>query len=132
MNLRVFNNKFNLMRVISFTVFSIFLFCGKMFSQQNMNLSLEEVISLAKNQSPVTKAAKTNFTARYWQYKLYKSNYLPQLGLNGTLPDYNRSISAIVQDNGSNLYVKQGLVTTSLRTTLSQNIGFTGGNIYMA
>jgi outer membrane protein len=100
-------------------------------SQELMKLSLGEVIDLAKNQSPATKAAKTNYNSRYWQYRLFKSNYLPQLSVNGTLPDYNQSINPITQDNGLNIFVKQSLLTSSMRAALSQNIGLTGGNIFV-
>ncbi|MBC7861322.1 MAG: TolC family protein, partial [Bacteroidia bacterium] len=109
----------------------VFFISAFSFGQQTMSLSLKEVIDLAKGQSPVTKAAKTNFTSRYWQYRLFKSNYLPQLSLNGTLPNYNSSINAIVQDNGSNLFIKQSLLSTALGASISQNIGLTGGNIFV-
>jgi len=95
-------------------------------------LSLSDVISLAKGQSPSAKLASTNYTSKYWQYKLYQSNYLPQVSLNATLPNLNRGISPITQPDGTVSFLPQSLLTNSLNLSISQNIGFTNSQIFVS
>ncbi len=111
--------------------FSVFIFFS-VRSQETKTLSLDDVISLARTQSPATKAAKTNYTSRYWQYRLFRSNYLPQLGINGTLPNFNQSINLVTQPNGSNLFIKQSYLNSQLQASLMQNIGMTGGTFFVS
>lgn len=95
-------------------------------------MSLSDVISLAKGQSPSAKLASTNYTSKYWQYKLYQSNYLPQVSLNATLPNLNRGISPITQPDGTVSFLPQSLLTNSLNLSISQNIGFTNSQIFVS
>ncbi|MFT5903655.1 MAG: outer membrane protein TolC, partial [Flammeovirgaceae bacterium] len=73
-----------------FMVF-LLLFCAEMARAQEVEtFSLSDVILLARGQSPSSKQAETRLENRYWQYRLYKSNYNPQLALRGNIPGYNR------------------------------------------
>ncbi|WP_181304413.1 TolC family protein [Rufibacter sp. XAAS-G3-1] len=92
-------------------------------------LDLTEVIKMAREQSPSYQQALTQLENRTWQYQNYKSNYLPQLTLHATLPDYTKSINPIVQPNGSIEFRKQHISTSYTELALSQNIGLTGGVI---
>ncbi|MFL5753759.1 MAG: TolC family protein [Bacteroidia bacterium] len=94
--------------------------------------SLKDVIDLAQGQSPQMKLAKNAYTSRYWQYKLFRSNYLPQLSLNGTLPNLDKSIRRITLDDGADAFVKNGLLSTSLELNLSQNVGLTGSQVFVS
>lgn len=57
---------------------------------QAAQYTLEDVLTMAKAQSPFSKQAETRKENRFWQYRFYKSNYNPQLRLSGNLPDYNQ------------------------------------------
>ena len=57
-----------------------------------LNLSLEEVISTAQDQSPRAMMAKHNFRASYWQYRSFQAKLLPSLNLTGTVGNFNRSL----------------------------------------
>ncbi len=94
-------------------------------------LSLPEAIGLARQQSPAVRTAVNRFRNRYWQFRTFRSNYLPQLSLVGTLPNFNRSIIPVTQQDGSQEFreVSQSVVNTNLQ--LSQNIGLTGGEIFL-
>ena len=93
-------------------------------------LSLPEAIGLAREQSPAVRTALNRYRNRYWGFRFYQSNYLPQLSLRGTLPNYNRSIISVVQPEGNQEFreVSQSTVNTDLLVT--QNIGLTGGQVY--
>ncbi len=97
-----------------------------------LTFTLQQVIQLANQQSPSAKIAKTTLDNKYWQYRTYKSNYLPQLGLSGTVPDFYNSYNSVTQQDGSIEFRKQSFSTSSLNLNLSQNIGFTGGQIFLS
>jgi outer membrane protein TolC len=94
-------------------------------------LSLPQAISLAREQSPAVRTAVNRFRNRYWQFRTFRSNYLPQLSLVGTLPNFNRNIIPVTQEDGSQVFrrVSQSVVRTNLQ--LSQNIGLSGGTIFL-
>lgn len=94
--------------------------------------TLEQVVELAKQQSPAAKIASTQKENRYWIYRNYQSNYRPQLSLNGTLPDFNQSISTVTQNDGTDAFKKRSLSTSSMDMSLNQNIGLTGGSIFVS
>jgi outer membrane protein len=93
--------------------------------------SLSDVILMATGQSPAAKLASTNYSTRYWQFRLYESNYLPQVGLNATLPNLNRSINPIVQPDGTSKFIPQSLLTNTVGLTLTQNIGLSNSQIFI-
>jgi outer membrane protein len=103
---------------------------GSLHAQESV-YTLEQVIELARKQSPQSKLAYTQFRNKYWSYRTYKSNYRPQLTLSGTIPDLNSSITPITQPDGNDVYRKRSLATSSLDLSLSQNVGLTGGEFFV-
>lgn len=97
----------------------------------HMRLTLDDVIALAREQAPMAIMARHQFRSSYWEYRTYKASFLPALSLNSTLPDFNRSIERNVQDDGTEVFVPSHRMNTSLEMELSQNVGLTGGNIFM-
>ena len=91
--------------------------------------SLKELVQQAKDNSPVALRAKTRRDNRYWQYRLFKSNYKPQLRLTGTIPQYSQEFNNVTQPDGSivPVPVKQNIMDLGLG--LEQVIGATGGTI---
>ncbi len=112
----------------------LFFFMGLVSrSQENkINLTLDEVIRIAQVQSPDALIAKHRFRGSYWEFKTYQAGYKPSLTLNGVLPDFSRSIDIITQSDGSEVFLERQIARTSLNMALSQNIPFTGGQIYMS
>ncbi len=103
------------------------------FSQANKRtFTLNDVILIAREQSPMAIMAKHRFRGSYWEFRTYKAGFLPTLTLNTTLPDLNRSIDKITLNNGSDAFVERKLINSSADMELRQNIGFTGGSIYMS
>ena len=66
----------------------------------------------------------------YWEHRTYKAEYLPSLTLNGTFPDFNRSLVRYQFEDGTYKYIEENSNTTSLGLALNQNIGLTGGRIF--
>lgn len=91
--------------------------------------SLEDIISLAKAQSPLSRQAETRKENLFWQYRLFKANYNPQLALSGTLPGYSNQFTPVTQEDGSTQFLPVELTTSTLNLGLFQPIALTGGNI---
>jgi len=98
--------------------------------QKSREMSFEEVISTARKQSPMAITARHQFRANYWEYRTYKAGYLPTLSMSATIPDLNRSIERISVAEGE-VFRERNQISGSGSLRLSQNLPFTGGNIYM-
>ncbi|HRJ28151.1 MAG TPA: TolC family protein [Cyclobacteriaceae bacterium] len=98
-----------------------------LFAQQKY--TLQDVIELAKSQSPLSRQAETRRENRYWQYRFYKSNFNPQLRLSGTLPAYTKSVSQAPLADGSFRYTQVEQSNNNLNLGLVQPLFFTGGTV---
>jgi outer membrane protein TolC len=101
------------------------------FGQLTMNtLTLYEVLDLARETSPQAVLAKHQFRAAYWEHRTYEAEFLPSLTLNGTFPEFNRSLVRYQKEDGTYVYIEENSNTTTLGLSLNQNIGLTGGRIF--
>lgn len=98
-------------------------------AQNEQTFTLQELVQQAKDNSPRALQAKTQRENSYWRYRLFKSNYNPQLRLTGTIPQYYQEYNNITQPDGSIEFieVKQNLMDVGLG--LEQVIGATGGTV---
>jgi outer membrane protein TolC len=100
--------------------------------QRIMRLALEDVIQIAKEQSPQSILAQHRFRASYWQHRTYQAEFLPSLNLRGTLPNINRSIEPYTNPDGSQRFIERNVINSLARLSLEQNIGLTGGRIFVS
>jgi outer membrane protein TolC len=111
----------------------LILFSQLLFAQTTVKkLSLKEVIGIARTQSPDYFLANHRFKSSYWQFRTYRAQTLPSLSLDATIPDINRSISQITLPSGQDKFVERSVASSSLNMALSQNIGLTGGRIFLS
>lgn len=104
---------------------------AKTLAAQNvMSLTIDEAVALAQGYSPQAKLASTQLSNRYWSYKSTLADFKPQINLTGTLPLLNRSFQTITQDDGEEIFVRQGLLRSSVGVDISQDIALTGGTIF--
>ncbi|UPL50578.1 TolC family protein [Hymenobacter sublimis] len=99
---------------------------------QPSTLSLNQVIELALSQSAAAKQTQTTRDKSYWEWRTYQANYKPQLGLQGTLPGFSRVITPVVQPDGTTDFRAVRINNSNLALSVSQNIGLTGGQIFVA
>ncbi len=99
------------------------------FSQVPRLLTLSEVVAIAQQQSSTARQATTRKNSGKWNYKIFRSRYLPSLNLTGTIPDFSNSISNTLQPDGSQAFRQRTLSNSNSGLNLSQNIGPTGGTI---
>lgn len=96
---------------------------------QELQFTLEDIIARAKAQSPSAKQAETRLENRYWQYRFYRSNYNPQLRLEGNIPDYNRDFFSNRLDDGTIVFQERVQINSRVNMGIEQPIPWTGGNV---
>lgn len=115
-----------------FIFLSIFFVYNTFSINAQQQLSLTEVIELAKTKSPRSLLASNIKKNRFWQYKTYLSNYNPQLVLTGTLPNLNRSIQPIVLPDGTQAFVNRSFISNDMQLGITQNLAATGGTVSLS
>ena len=93
------------------------------------SLTLQQAITLAQKQSLSAQSAREALVAAHARDRAYGARLLPQISLNGTVPNYNRSIVPVVQPDGSQLFTPLQQTTSQLGVNISQKLPFTGGNL---
>lgn len=116
------NKKTSLLILIITLTFSVF----SLSAQQS--LSIEDIISRAKTQSPASKQAETRKENRYWFYRYYKTNFNPQLRLTGQLP-YTKRVTQAPLADGTFRYAKVNQFNSYMNLGLEQPIPWTAGTI---
>jgi outer membrane protein TolC len=117
-------------RILSIAFLIASLFSTNLMSQETRQLTLDEVIRLAEEQSPYALIAKHRFRASYWQYRTFVAEYRPALTLTGQLPDYSTAYSRVWNSVTEQYdYASTNILQTSGSMALAQNIGLTGGSI---
>jgi len=95
-----------------------------------LTLSLQQVVTMAKNKSIESKQAITTKETKYWQYRTFRSNYQPQLSLAGTLPGYSKTFTQVVQPDGTIQFQPIHNDNSSLNLSFSQSIAATGATVF--
>ncbi|MFT3748702.1 MAG: TolC family protein [Agriterribacter sp.] len=107
--------------------------CNGVYAQlkdDTILLTLQQVVDMSKLRSIESKQAMTTQETKYWQYRTYRSNYQPQLSLNGTLPGFNKTFTEVQQPDGTILFQSVHNNNSSLNLSFSQSISATGGTVY--
>lgn len=99
-------------------------------AQQSL-LSLEECVRLAQTQGPSADIARNAYRNRFHRYESFSAGLLPQISLEGTLPNITRAINSIPQPDGSLLFRSQSQAQSSAGINISQQIPLTGGQIFV-
>ncbi|CAN5438648.1 TolC family protein [soil metagenome] len=93
-------------------------------------LTLKQVVEMAKGKSIASKQAATTRETKYWEYRTFKSNYHPQLSLDGILPGYNKTFIEVLQPDGTIQFQSIHNNNSSLNLSFSQSIAATGGVVF--
>ncbi|HPA87423.1 MAG TPA: TolC family protein [Bacteroidales bacterium] len=115
---------------LSLTLLMLLLPFQNSFSQELKKLTLDEVIRLSEEQSPLALMAQHRFRASYWQFRTFKAEYRPALTLTGTTPSYSTAYERVWNSVAERWDYKSTDVLRNIGSlSLSQNIGLTGGTI---
>jgi outer membrane protein TolC len=110
-------------------LFSLFVVGISLLAKAQVQYTLDNILDLAKMQSPQAKQAETRKENRYWQYRLFKSDYNPQLTLGGNLPGYSRQFLPVTQPDGTLEFRPVEQTSARLNLGLIQPIATTGGTL---
>lgn len=92
-------------------------------------LTLPSLIEQTLATSAAGIQARTAREGGYWSYRAYQASYRPQLALAGTVPNFSRVITPVVQPDGTTEFQSVRINNSLLGLSLSQNIGPTGGQV---
>lgn len=120
------------MKKISVFLLATFLLTGPdLIAQQFRRLTLRDAIEIAKQQSPDALNAKQAFRSSYWEYRSFKATNLPALSLDATIPEFSRAFTTYLGSDGIEKYVPQQKLSSSANLGLTQQIGVTGGTLFL-
>jgi outer membrane protein TolC len=94
-----------------------------------MAITLEQSVRMAHADGPAMVVARESYKSSLASFRSFRSSLYPQLRLQGNAPGYVRSISTVIQPDGSTLFTPQSQASSTLNLSLTQQIPFTGGEI---
>ena len=94
---------------------------------QELRLTLDETITLARRQSVNAAVALNELKTAYWEYRSYKADLLPEMSLSGTIPAYNKRYNTYQREDGGYSYVRNDYMQMDGSLSIKQNIWLTGG-----
>lgn len=115
---------------ILFLVLLFFNWINSRLFCQIQEVTLNQAVTSARDQSQSSLLAETIKENRYWQWRTFKSNLLPNLSMNGTLPDFNRSFTPVIQPDGTTEFQPVAVNNSNVQLSLVQNVGLTGGRVF--
>lgn len=115
------------------TFFYLFLLCYFVSpkAQDAVTLSLAEVTEIARSESPNAKLAETRLNNNYWRFRSFQADLRPQISLDATLPNLNRSIEGIILPDGREDFISRALMNNNIGISLSQPLVATGGEVFL-
>ncbi len=116
----------------SFFVLLIAVVSPQLSKAQVQTLTLESSIEFAKNNSPLSRAARFSLMSAKWRYKSFRADLLPSLALSGDAPNYNKSIFSNALDDGTVTFSSRTQSEASAAVSIDQNIMPTGGRLSLS
>ena len=108
----------------------LFFSTSRSFAQEKLTFTLEETVSRARLYSSTAISARHAYRSVYWSWRSFKADQLPSVSFTSA-PSLNRSIQALTMPDGSDSYVHRDLFTLDGSLSISQNVPFTGGRVYI-
>jgi hypothetical protein len=105
---------------------------GQTSPKDTLPLSLNNIVSLAIHQSASIKYVQNTNVNYYWRWKNFRTSFRPVLTLNGDIPNYSHTTTAVTQPDGSIEFKQVSQIQASTQLSLSQSIPQTGTYIYAA
>lgn len=105
----------------------LFMACITANAQQ---LTLNNAVTIAQQNSYDAQLAKLSFMAQYWTYRSFKADLLPSVNLNGSIANFDHSLVAVRNyDDGQVQYVSNNSMSNQVTLSVDQKIAATGGTI---
>ena len=108
-------------------LFFLILIFNQTIYGQSQKIKLNEAIKIAQKKSPEYVRALNTHQASYWRYRNYMPDFLPQMRMRATLPEYSNAIRRIINDEGQDIFVKQNQSIIDASLIIEQKVPYTGG-----
>ncbi|TCO06795.1 TolC family protein [Natronoflexus pectinivorans] len=93
-----------------------------------VDLTLDEVIDLAHQQSLFSFRARNMYLSRYWEFRSYRADRLPSLVLNSTPINFDRSVvERWDPEQEQDRFVSLSSFSSNAALSVRQNVTLTGG-----
>jgi outer membrane protein TolC len=116
--------------IISFFIVTGFYFQTK--AQENIQLSLPDVIEIASKQSIDAFRNKNMYLASYWEYRFYQAERRPGISLSTNPLDYNRFLKKEYNfETNEDEFRLREYLNSDIGINAFQNIGLTGGQLFV-
>lgn len=113
-------------------LFSTFILCLDVFSQTFNPITISSAIQIAKEKSSAIRGILSTYYQAELEYKNHKANYKPNLAMALTPGRYNHSIvQRYLSSEDQDVYRTQETLYSSSQLTLTQKVGFTGGDLFL-
>ncbi len=119
-------------KLLILTFSAIGLFCSAEIKAQATVYTLESSIEYAKQNSPLSRAARFAVLSAKWRYKSFRADLYPSLSLSGDAPNYNKSIFSNVLDDGTVTFSSRTQSEASAALSINQNLAPTGGRLSLS
>lgn len=116
------------MKKIIFVLLSM-ISAGASAQQQWRDITLMEAVALARTQSVDAAVALNELKTAYWEFRTFRADLLPEVNIEGTFPNYNKSYAAYQNSDGSYSFVRNNTLGLRGQLSIDQNIWFTGGKL---
>lgn len=94
-------------------------------------ITLEETVAMARTRSVEAAVAANELRSAYWEYRTYRADLLPEVGLTATVPGYSRQYNAYRREDGSYTFLRDDNLKVDGALTVTQRIWATGGTLQL-
>lgn len=100
-------------------------------SQTPITLSLDQSIEYAKQNSPLSRAARYALISAKWRYKSFRADLLPSLELSGNVPNTTFDQRAVTTAVGD-IIIDYRQSSSNVEALVNQNLMPTGGSVFLS
>lgn len=118
------NKRFSL-----FFLLALFVFCVESIAQDTLRLTLDQAVQMAKDQSLQMHVAKNRYKNGFYSNKSFWRSFYPEIYMDATLPNLNRSLSQVTQNDGTDVFIQRSQAVSNVELNVSQKIAWTGGTL---
>ena len=117
------------MKRFLFFLLAILLVVLMCAAQNELRLTLDDAIAMARLRSVDAAVALDELRSAYWEWRTYRADQLPEVSFTATLPSYSKQYSPYMDSNGAYSFVKTDVLQATGQLSVTQNIRLTGGTI---
>ena len=127
-----FYKKYNLVFALLMLVLGVSFLPKKMSSQSDLqNLSLENFLQIAQENSIANEAAKLDWQSAQLDNSIFNAGLKPQLSAFANFPNFANTFAEAQQPDGTILFPRINNNNSALGLNLSQAIPLTGGRVFV-